>query len=387
VNEAAPRPTPSALFAAFFRLGLTAFGGPAMVAYMRELAVSRKRWLTDESFQNGVVLCQTIPGATAMQTAAYVGLRAHGIRGALAAYIGFMLLAFVLMSVLSAIYATTRNLPAMLAAFAGLRVIVVAVIANALVGFARKTIKRPIEVPVAFVAGLLLGIGCNPALVLLAAGLAGVLLHSRQSGTTGLHQAPAASVPMKAAAIGLLLAAAAVGCLFCFQTRLGLLALLMMKVDALGFGGGFASIPLMMHEIVDARGWLPRGVFMDGIALGQVTPGPIVITATFVGYQLLGWPGALVGTLGIFTTSFLVLLLALPYFDRLNNLPWFRRAVRGILIAFVGLLLAVTVQFALAIPWSWLAVALGLVAFTALLLKVDILWVVLAGGALSVFIL
>ena len=386
-SPAASRTSPSLLFAAFFRLGLTAFGGPAMVAYMRELAVSRKRWLTDESFQNGVVLCQTIPGATAMQTAAYVGLRAHGIRGALAAYIGFMLPAFVLMFILSAVYATTRNVPAVLAAFAGLRVIVVAIIANALVGFARKTVTRAVEVPVALIAGLLLGIGGNPALVLLAAGLAGVLLHGRQSGAAGFDHAPAVPVPMKAAGIGLLLAAAAVGCLFCFQARLGLLALIMMKVDALGFGGGFASVPLMMHEIVDARGWLPRGVFMDGIALGQVTPGPIVITATFVGYQLLGWTGALVGTLGIFTTSFLVLLLALPHFDRLNNLPWFRRAVRGILIAFVGLLLAVTVQFALTVAWSWPAVALALAAFTALLLKVDILWVVLTGGALSVFVL
>jgi chromate transporter len=380
--------SPFAIFTAFFRLGLTAFGGPAMVAYMHDLAVLRKRWLTEESFQNGVVLCQTIPGATAMQTAAYVGLRANGIAGALAAYIGFMLPAFVLMFVLSAIYATTRDVPQILAAFSGLRVIVVAIIASAVIGIGRKTITRLIHVPVALVSSLLLGFGGSPGLVILAAGLVGLLLPrnaaSPVSATTRTTVPPRT---LRAVALGILCVALTVIALFFAAPRLAWLALIMMKVDVLGFGGGFASVPLMMHEIVDARHWMDRAIFMDGIALGQVTPGPIVITATFVGYQLHGWAGALVGTLGIFATSFLVVLLAVPYFDRLYRSEWFRRAVRGVLIAFVGLLLAVAVQFGLAVTWSWPAIALGLAAFAALRFKVDILWVVLVGAILSVFVL
>jgi chromate transporter len=379
--------TPSALFAAFVRLGMTAFGGPAMVSYMREMAVVRRRWLTDESFQSGVVLCQTIPGATAMQTAAYVGLRARGIPGALAAYAGFMLPAFVLMSVLSAIYASTRDLPGVVSAFEGLRVVVVAIVANAAVGFARKTVRLVFDIPIALIGGVLLGIGGNPALVLLAASFAGILQGGCNRGAAGQGDLPGEPLSWKAPWIGLMVAAVAVAALFCVSERLGLLALVMMKVDALAFGGGFASIPLMMHEIVDARGWLPRGVFMDGIALGQVTPGPLAITATFAGYQMLGWPGALVGTIGVFTTSFLVLLAALPHFDRLNSRPWFRCAVRGILVAFVGLLLAAAARFAMMVPWSWQAVLIALGAFGALLLKVDILWVVLAGGAIAVLAL
>ena len=103
------RSSPTLLFLSFLRLGLTAFGGPAMVAYIRELAVIRKRWLDERCFADGVALCQSIPGATAMQTAAYVGLRSEGLWGGLAAYLGFGLPAFVLMTVLSAVYAQTRS--------------------------------------------------------------------------------------------------------------------------------------------------------------------------------------------------------------------------------------------------------------------------------------
>jgi chromate transporter len=143
----------------------------------------------------------------------------------------------------------------------------------------------------------------------------------------------------------------------------------------------------MLHEVVDARGWLDSQTFMDGIALGQVTPGPIVITATFIGYQVAGLAGAVVGTVSVFTPSFLMVLAAVPYFDRLQRSLLFRRALRGVLVSFVGLLAAVAVSFALAVSWSIPAAILGVAALVALRLKVDILWVVLAGAFASILIL
>jgi len=116
----------SSLFLAFLRLGVTAFGGPAMVAYIRDLAVGKKRWLSEESFRDGTALCQSIPGATAMQTAAYVGLRVRGVRGALATFVGFGLPAFLLMLGLSRIYEVSRNIHLVASAFGGLQVMVVA---------------------------------------------------------------------------------------------------------------------------------------------------------------------------------------------------------------------------------------------------------------------
>jgi chromate transporter len=158
----------------------------------------------------------------------------------------------------------------------------------------------------------------------------------------------------------------------------------MLKIDLFAFGGGFASIPLMLQEVVNVRGWLDSKTFMDGIALGQVTPGPIVITATFVGYLVYGLPGALVATIAIFTPSFLLLVGTAPFFHRLKQSPIFSNATQGILASFVGLLLYVTMRFALAVPWDILRVCLVAAALIALLRKVDLLYIVLIGAAISV---
>ena len=135
------------------------------------------------------------------------------------------------------------------------------------------------------------------------------------------------------------------------------------------------------------RHWLDSRAFIDGIALGQVTPGPIVITATFVGFEIAGVLGALVGTVAVFAPSFLMVLTTVPYLDRLQSSLLFRRALRGVLASFVGLLGAVTISFSTAVSWSVPMVFIVAVAFLALRLKVDILWVVLAGAAISIFIL
>ena len=125
---------------------------------------------------------------------------------------------------------------------------------------------------------------------------------------------------------------------------------------------------------------------MDGIALGQVTPGPIVITSTFIGYLVRGFLGAVVATLSIFFPSFVILTLALPHFDRLQASGLFRKAARGALLSFVGLLLSVTVRFGLAVSWSVPAIVLASAAFAALLVKVDVVWVVLAVALLSLLV-
>ena len=127
---ALPRPTPPQLFLSFLGLGATAFGGPAMVAYIRAMVVQKRQWLDDETFRNGVALCQTIPGATAMQTSAYVGLRICGARGAAASFLGFGLPAFFLMLALSVLYARFHDLPAVVSAFGGLQALIVALIAH-----------------------------------------------------------------------------------------------------------------------------------------------------------------------------------------------------------------------------------------------------------------
>jgi chromate transporter len=386
------QPTASgrAIFAAFLQLGLTAFGGPATVAYIRDLAVKRKGWLTADSFQDGVALCQSIPGATAMQAAAYVGLRAGGPLGALAAYVGFGLPAFVLMLLLTVAYQQSRDLPTVTAAFRGLQVVVVAVVANAALSFGRHSFESWRDIVPALGAAAFLLYGGSPIIVVCAAAALGLPLYQ------GLGTPPAGSVGPKRTShwsklrpAVALLTSMAVGLLvlFCFERRLFDLSTLMLKVDLFAFGGGFASVPLMLHEVVGVRHWMDSRTFMDGIALGQVTPGPIVITATFVGYQLAGLPGAVAGTVSVFTPSMITLMAAVPYFDQLQNSPMVRRALRGVLASFVGLLLAVALRFGLAVSWNLLSGTIAVLAFSALRLGVDILWVALVVGVASLLLL
>ncbi|MGB8644963.1 MAG: chromate transporter [Anaerolineae bacterium] len=146
-------PTLATLFLSFLRLGRTAFGGPAMVAYIRRMVVQQKSWLDDEAFRAGVALCQTIPGATAMQTAAYVGFRTRGVRGAAASFVGFGLPAFCLMVILSALYAPTHGLPVITAAFDGLQAIIIGIVANATLTFGKAYLKGWRDVLLAGMAG------------------------------------------------------------------------------------------------------------------------------------------------------------------------------------------------------------------------------------------
>ena len=135
-------PSMAQLFGSFLRLGITAFGGPAMIPYVRKMAVVQKHWLDGESFQDGVALCQVIPGATVMQMVAYVGLKMRGVAGALASYIGFGLPALLLMLLLSILYTYTRSLPAVVSAFSGMQAIIVAVVANATLSFGKNLSEK-----------------------------------------------------------------------------------------------------------------------------------------------------------------------------------------------------------------------------------------------------
>ena len=157
----------------------------------------------------------------------------------------------------------------------------------------------------------------------------------------------------------------------------------MFKIDLLAFGGGFASVPIMYHEVVEVNGWIPDGTFMNGIVLGQMTPGPIVITATFIGYMLAGLSGAVVASVGIFLPSFLIVIGGSPFFGRLSASPVFRGVIQAVLCSFVGLLVSVAVRFGLQVHWDVVHVLLAAGALLALLRKVDILWVILSGVILS----
>ena len=359
-----------------------------MVASIRDLSVKSNQWVDDKAFKDGVALAQSIPGATAMQMAAYVGLRSRGIGGALLSYVGFGLPAFVLMLILAAFYERSRNISQIISLFNGLQVIVVAIVAHALYFFGKGTVKSYREVILAASAAVLFWSGISPFLVIIGAALTGIVLFRDAEPTISSiphHENNGSMVKQIVLLLWIFLAGLAT--LYFVNSQLFKLALMMLRIDLLAFGGGFASLPLMLHEIVNVRGWMDYRTFMDGVALGQVTPGPIVVTATFVGYLAYGLSGAVVATAAIFTPSFLLLITVAPLFDKLRTSAYFLRATKGILASFAGLLLFVTVKFLFSVPWDIVRVVGGLTALTAMLSKIDVLYVVLMGAAISMVVM
>ena len=376
------------LFLSFFRLGLTAFGGPAMVAHIRELSTERRQWLNEADFKNGVALCQSIPGAIAMQVAAYVGLKVRGISGALAAYIGFGLPAFIFMLIFSVLYARFNNLPKFISLFNGLQVIVVAIIFNATYSFGRNIAKNYKSLIGALLSAIFFWFGISPFIVIIGAGILGMAFLKVSASNTMTNSKTIETQWNAGQIVGLL-----VVFFICFaglyfvNSTLFNIAAVMLKIDLFAFGGGFASLPLMLNEVVINRGWLDSKTFMDGIALGQITPGPIVITAAFVGYLVYGILGAIVGTIGIFTPSFFMVVTIAPFFDRLKNSVYFVRAIDGVFASFVGLLLYVCFKFTTTVPWDIARILLGLATLAALLRKIDILYIVPVGAVVSILVL
>jgi chromate transporter len=385
-----PRAAPSKimLFLSFLKLGLVAFGGPAMVAYIRDLSVKRNQWVDEKTFKHGVALAQSIPGATAMQVAAYVGLRARGTGGAFLSYVGFGLPAFALMLILAAFYERARSISHITSLFHGLQVIVVAIVVNALYVFGKNTVTSYRATILAALSAALFWSGTSPFLAIVIAALIGVVLfRDAESASPPTSRHASYGSMAKQIAIPVLILFAGLAALYIVNRDLFNLATMMLRIDLFAFGGGYASLPLMLHEIVKMKGWMDYRTFMDGVALGQITPGPIVITATFVGYLVYGIAGALVATAAIFTPSFLILITVAPLFDRLRTSAYFMRATKGIFASFVGLLFFVAVKFLFNVPWDMVRIVLGLTALTALLNKVDALYVVLIGAVISMTVM
>jgi len=376
------------IFFFFFRLGITAFGGPAMIAHIRELSTERHQWLDQSDFKNGVALCQAIPGATAMQTAAYVGLGIRGLPGALSAYTGFGLPAFILMLILSIVYARFNSLPKFVSLFNGLQVIVVAIIFNAAYSFGRNVVHDYKSIILALLAAISFWFGVSPFIVIVGAGILGIIfLKVSIPSATANSETKESQKHTRQITYLLICVFICLSVIYFLNPTLFNLATVMLKIDLFAFGGGFASLPLMLHEVVINHGWMENKTFMDGIALGQITPGPIVITAAFVGYLISGIAGSIVATIAIFTPSFFMVVTIAPIFERLRNSAYFMRAIEGVFVSFVGLLLFVCLKFAMAVPWDTIRILLGFAALVALLREVDILYIVPVGAVVSIIIL
>jgi chromate transporter len=371
------------LFRSFFIIGISAFGGLAMTAHVRKQIVDKEKWLDEQTFDAGLALCQVIPGAIVMQLAAYIGLKLKGVRGSLAAFIGFGLPSFLVMFILSVIYKHARDISTVETILAGLRVIIVAIVANAAYIFGRKNFSNLNDIVIALVALILFLIKLHPAIVLVIASFLGIILTKKEMQVVTVRNT---KKTLRAFLWFLAIVLVSAGILFLISNKYFVLSTVMLRIDLLSFGGGLAAMPIMYHELVDLFGWFDEKTFMDGMILGQITPGSIIIAATFFGYMHYGWFGSVLSTICVFTPSYLIFMGIVPFFDKLRAFPQFNKVLNGILCCFVGLLVAVTYRFTIGIHWNVINILFTALVFVLLIRKVDVIWVILGGVAFSLVI-
>ena len=384
-------PSLNTLFIKILKLGATAYGGPAMIGQIKQTVVNEYAWLKEDEFLRGMALCQLIPGATMVQMVTYIGYRLRGFWGALTSTFAFILPAFLALVILSALYFNIQTIPFINALFKGLGAIVVAIVLNASITLGKPIIKDWKVILISVLSFFSFFFRLNILLIFVLAGVAAILLHPKGSQ---LKAAPPQKLEREGAKgrdyllLGLLAILIFISLIFAYSIdpRLTSLCLRLSKIGALAFGGGFTMIPLIQYEVVDRFQWLSTKEFLDGIALGQITPGPIMITATFIGYKLSGFWGALMATIGIFSPSFFILILLIPYYDRLKGVEIVRTIERGILGSFIGMLGLVLYNFGRAAFVDIPSVIFTIAAFLALLKKVGLPYILLTGGILSILI-
>jgi chromate transporter len=356
----------------FLRLGLTAFGGPAAhIAIMHAEVVERRKWLDEQRFLDLLGAANMIPGPTSTEMAIFLGYERAGWVGLLLGGVCFILPAMVIVLGLAWAYVRYGAMPQTDWLFYGIKPVIIAIILQALWGLGRKAVKN---IPTALVGGaalVLYLLGVNVLILLAAGGLILLLVESLRH----IHKNPPLAAWLPLSFWNTTTLAGAV------PYSLPLLFLTFLKIGAVLYGSGYVLLAFLHADFVVRLGWLTDKQIVDAIAIGQVTPGPVFTTATFIGYLLGGLPGALLGTLGIFLPSFFFVPLVYPLLNRLRNSPWTGALLDGVIVASLGLMAGVLGQLGLAALVDPFTIILALAAAIILFrFKINATWLILAGA-------
>lgn len=362
----------------FLRLGAIAFGGPAAhIAMMDDEVVKRRQWLSRETLLDLLGVTNLIPGPNSTELAIHIGYERAGWRGLIIAGSCFILPAMLIVWALAAIYARYQTVPQIEWLLYGIKPVIIAIVVQALWQLGKKAAKdipttlAGIAVIVAFF------LGANEILLLLLAGL-GVMvvkkLQRSRSGTAGAWLLPVSGVLAQVSSSPAAFSPANWVNVFLF----------FLKVGSVLYGSGYVLLAFLQRDLVERNQWLTSQQLLDAIAIGQVTPGPVFTTATFIGYLLAGNAGAIAGTIGIFLPAFVLVAVINPWVPRLRQSPWASGFLDGVNAASLGLMAVVTYTLGRAALIDWLTVIVALLSGVVVFrFKVNSVWLVLAGGVVG----
>jgi len=368
------------VIALFTKLGTIGFGGPAAhIALMREEVVRRRRWISDERFLDLLGMTNLIPGPNSTEMAIHLGYLRAGWPGLVAGGVCFIVPA--MMSVLAFAWAYVRygSRPEVAWLLYGVKPVIIAVVLQAVWSLGRAAVKGPLAALVGTAVLALYLLGVNEIALLFGGGIAYMVIREG-----GRRWVAAAAAPI-ALALGVPGPAAAQAAVGVATAGLGTLFLTFLKIGSVLYGSGYVLLAFLRNDFVVRLGWLTEAQLIDAVAVGQFTPGPVFTTATFIGYVLASWPGALLATLGIFLPSFVFVALSHPLIPRIRGRSVTAALLDGVNVAALGLMLAVTWELGRAAIVDTVTAGLALAAAVLLVrYRVNSAWLVLGGGALGI---
>ncbi|MEH2088124.1 chromate efflux transporter [Nostoc sp.] len=374
----------------FFKLGVIGFGGPvAHIAMIEDEVVKRRQWLTREHFLDLLGATNLIPGPNSTEMAIHIGYIYAGWLGLIVSGVCFVLPAVLITGGFAWVYVAYGTLPQIAPLLYGIKPAVLAIIINALWGLAKKAVKTRQLLVIAFAVALLtLLLKLNEVIALLIGGLLGMVwLHSGEKNdkpgdkANFLIASLSTGATLKASAV---LATSVATASTVTNVSLWQLGWFFLKVGSVLFGGGYLLVAFLQGGLVQEYGWLTQQQLLDAIAIGQFTPGPVLSTATFIGYVIAGIPGAIVATIGIFLPSFVFVAALNPLIPRLRASSWTRAFLDAVNVSAVALMVVTTVQLGVAtltLPQApfvdFLGLAIAIVsAILAIHFRINAAWLV-----------
>ena len=325
----------------FLRLGTLAMGGPAAhIAMMEDEVVRRRRWMTLERFLDMLGVCNLIPGPNSTEMAIHIGQLRAGFAGLVVAGACFILPAAAIVMAIAWMYVRYGTMPQAFGLLYGIKPVIIAVVLQALWGLGRTAIKSQLLAAIALVSFVAALFDVNDMIVLIGGGVVMMAiraLEDRDAARATLVALPTV-VPRASGVKPAAIAAAVVAVPFSLTT----LFLLFLKVGAVLFGSGYVLLAFLRTDLVDSLHWLTQAQLLDAVAVGQVTPGPVFTTATFIGYLLGGFRGAVVATLGIFLPSFFFVSISGPLIPHIRRSPLAGAFLDGVNVGAWALMAAVT---------------------------------------------